>query len=306
MENFNLSYPIVKDLKEDIIMVSMPGYGLNGPWRDFPGFAFSFEQTSGLAHLTGYSDGEPMNLGAAADPLVGTCAAFSILAALEFRRQTGKGQFIELAQLEALTSFAGPPIIDNIMNNRIWRRWGNRNPLMAPHNVYPCKKNDTWVVIAVRSEDEWQAFCGVIGNPQWAQEGRFSTLDGRIENQEELDRLIAEWTVQNDPYEVMKILQKTGVPAGAVADPTKLDEEPHLKERGFWVEMDRNFVGKHWYASFPVIFSETPMSYRAAPTLGQDNEYVLGSILGLSKTDIDELESEKIVGTEPLQTGLAM
>jgi crotonobetainyl-CoA:carnitine CoA-transferase CaiB-like acyl-CoA transferase len=303
MENFDLAYPVLKGLKEDIIMVSMPGYGHTGPWRDYPAFAFSFEQTSGLASLTGYAGESPMNLGGAADPIAGIHAAFAVQAALEYRRRTGKGQFVELAQLEALTSFMGQPFLDYVMNQQLWERWGNRNPEMAPHNVYPCKDADTWVAVAVPSENDWQAFSAAIGNPEWARQEKFSTLSGRMENQDELDHHISQWTQQYEPYEVMDMLQGAGVPAGAVSDAQKLYEEPHLRERGFWAELDRPVVGKHPYSAFPGNFSETPMTYRAAPTLGQDNEYVLGTILGLSDAEIQALEEKRIIGTEPFQAG---
>jgi crotonobetainyl-CoA:carnitine CoA-transferase CaiB-like acyl-CoA transferase len=306
MENFNLTYPVVKELREDIIMVSMPGYGMTGPWRDYPGFGFAFEQSSGLAYLTGYADGGPLIVGGAADPIVGTHTAFAIQAALEYRRRTGKGQFIEISQLEALTSFMGPAVMDYVMNERVWGRRGNYSPVMAPHNIYRCKGNETWVVIAVQSEEEWQAFCKVTGNPEWAKEERFAAFESRVANQGELDSLIGDWTIEHDPYEVMDILQKAGVPAGAVTDSKMLLEEPHLNERGFWVEMDRVVVGKQRYSTFPIKFSETPIGYRPAPTLGEHNEYVLGSILGLTKDQIEKLEKEQIIGTEPLQTGLGL
>jgi len=306
MENFNLTYAEVKGLKEDIIMLSLPGYGLTGPWKDYPGFAFAFEQSSGLADLTGYEDGDPVNLGGAADPIVGTHTAFALQTALEYRRRTGKGQFIEVSQLEALTSFMGPPVLDYVMNQRIWRRQGNQSSTMAPHNIYRCKENETWVVLAVRSDEEWQAFCQAIGNPEWAQEERFKTLEYRIENQDELDRLIGQWTMQHAPYEAMDILQKAGIPAGAVTDSEMIMAEPHLNERGFWVELNRAVVGKHVYSAFPIKFSETPIKYRPAPTLGEHNGYVLGTILGLTENEIERLEKEKIIGTEPLQTGLGI
>jgi crotonobetainyl-CoA:carnitine CoA-transferase CaiB-like acyl-CoA transferase len=304
MENFNLTYPVVKKLKEDIVMVTLPGYGLTGPWRDHAGFGFAFEQSSGLASATGYVDGDPVIIGGAADPIVGTHTAFAIQAALEYRRRTGNGQFIEISQVEALTSFMGPAVLDYVMNNRVWGRRGNRSSVMAPHNIYRCKDNETWVVIAVQFEEEWQAFCKAIGNPGWAREDRFSTLENRLANQDELDKLIGEWTVQHDPYGVMDILQKAGVPAGAVNDVNMILEEPHLNERGFWVEMDREVAGKQRYSSYPIKLSETPISYRPAPTLGEHNEYVLGTILGLSGEEIEKLEKEQIIGTEPLQTGL--
>jgi crotonobetainyl-CoA:carnitine CoA-transferase CaiB-like acyl-CoA transferase len=306
MENFNLTYPEIKKLKEDIIMASLPGYGLTGPWRDYQGFGFAFEQSSGLASLTGYPDGRPIILGGAADPIVGTHTAFAIQAALEYRRRTGKGQFIEISQLEALTGLMGPAVTDYVMNKRVWSRRGNRNPAMAPHNIYRCRENETWVVIAVQFDDEWQALCNATGNPEWIQDERFSTFEGRITNQDELDGLIGEWTMQHDPYEVMHILQKAGVPAGAVTDSLMLLKEPNLTERGFWIELDRAVVGIQKYTAYPIKFSDTPIAYRPAPTLGEHNAYVLGDILGLTTNEIEKLEKDQIIGTEPLHTGLGL
>ena len=122
------------------------------------------------------------------------------------------------------------------MNKRIWGRHGNRSTVICPHNIYRCKSNEAWVVIAIESEDEWQAFCKVIDKPEWAREDRFCTLENRMANQDKLDALIGAWTIQHDPYQVMGTLQEAGVPSGAVTVPDMLVEEPHLNERGFWVE----------------------------------------------------------------------
>jgi crotonobetainyl-CoA:carnitine CoA-transferase CaiB-like acyl-CoA transferase len=306
MENFKLGYSVLTEIKPDIIVISMPGYGTSGPWRDFPGFAHAFDQVSGLAHITGYSDEGPMVTGPTADPMAGIHAAFAVQAALEYRRRTGRGQFIELSQLEVLTGFMGPAILDYVMNGRVWGRWGNRDPAMAPHNVYRCLEKNTWAVLAIGSDEEWRALCRAIGSPEWAEDKRFSTALERAAKQDEIDRRIEEWTSRRDPYEVMHHLQAAGVAAGAVTDAVRLDEEPHLREREFWVELDRDLVGKHPYPGFPVQFSEMSMSFRSAPTLGQHNDYVLRELLGLSSAELEELEREQIIGTEPLQKGLAI
>jgi len=300
MQNFKLTYPVLKEIKQDIIMVSMPGYGMSGPWQDYIGFGLAFEQSSGVAHISGYPDGSPLALGGAADPIAGMHAAFAIQAALEYRRRTGKGQFIDISQTEVLTNFMGPAVIDYCLNGRVWGRMGNQDPVMAPHGVYPCKGTDMWVAIAVSSDEQWKAFCKAIGKPKLAEDERFASLNDRWANQEALNRLIGEWTIEREPYEAMAILQKAGIAAGAVNIPDSMHDEPHLKERGFFQEMTRDIIGTQLFNTWPVRFSRTAVTMRPAPKLGEHNDYVLGTVLGLSKAEIEELENSKIIGNSPL------
>ena len=303
MKNFGLTYQVLKEIKPDIIMVSMPGYGVTGPWSDYIGFGLAFEQSSGIAYITGYADGFPLALGGAADPIAGMHAAFAIQSALEYRRNTGKGQFIDVSQTEVLTSFMGPAVIDYSLNNRIWERMGNQDPTMAPHGVYPCKEADSWVAISVSSDDEWKAFCKAVGKPKLVHDAKFATINERWKNQEDLNKIIGEWTAEREPYEAMAILQKAGIAAGAVNPPDNMHEEPHLKERGYFHEMTRDVIGKQLFNTFPVKFSETQMKMRPAPKLGEHNDYVLSKILKLSKAKIEELEKDKIIGNYPLAMG---
>jgi crotonobetainyl-CoA:carnitine CoA-transferase CaiB-like acyl-CoA transferase len=300
MKNFGLTYDVLKQVKANIIVVSLPGYGLTGPWSDYIGFGLAFEQSSGLAYITGYKDGHPLVLGGAADPIAGMHAVFAIQAALEHRRKTGKGQLIDVSQTEVFTNFMGPAVIDYSMNKRVWERMGNEDPAMAPHVVLPCKRPDSWVAIAVATDDEWKVLCKVIGKPELAEDEKFATLKERWENQEELTGIMGGWTRERMPYEVMEVLQKAGIAAGAVNPPDVLLEEPQLQNRGYFFELERDIVGKQPYYGFPVKFSETKMKMRPAPKLGEHNNYVLGKILKLSKEEITELEKNQIIGDSPL------
>jgi len=306
MKNFNLTYDVLKNVGPGLIMVSVPGYGTTGPWQDHAGYGIAFEQTSGLAYITGYADGPPQNIGGAADPIVGMHAAFAILLALEHRRRTGEGQFIDISQIETLTCLLGVPIIDYGTNKRIWGRLGNKDQVMAPHGVYPCKGNDRWLAIAVSSEEEWKALCRAIGNQELAYDERFSSLPARHKNQDILDKLISKWTLEHDHYEAMTILQKAGVAAGATVMSQTLHEEPHFKERGFFQELSRDIVGTQLYPTWPFRFSETPFKIRPAPKLGEHNEYVFKAILGLSEVEIGKLEKEQVIGTQPMGLGGGM
>jgi len=304
MKNFGIDYPVLKEVNPRIIMISLPAYGSTGPWRDYVGFAFSIEQMSGIPQLTGYPDGPPEMTGTAfSDPIAGVNGMIAIMMALLYRQMTGKGQYIDLSQVEAMTCTVGDAIVDYTMNKRVQRRRGNRHPFMAPHGYYRCKGDDLWVAIAVSSDEEWKSFSKAIGNPPWTREERFADSLGRWSNQDELDELVEEWTIQHDHYEVMNTLQKAGIAAGAVLTSAELLADPHLKDRGTFQMIDRAIVGTHPYPvpSAPFRLSKSHMTIRRpAPLLGEHNDYVLRELLGMSNEEIQSLVDEQIIGTEPL------
>ena len=187
------------------------------------------------------------------------------------------------------------------MNHRVQGRRGNHHSFMAPHGCYPCKGDDRWATIAIGSDKEWESFCGVIGNPRWTEDEKFSDGLNRWKNRDELDRLIGDWTSTLDHYEVMRILQEAGVTAGPVLDAKELLEDPHLNDRGFYEQMTRKEVGTHPYPGSPIRLSKTPTHIRMpAPNLGEHNEYVLSKIVGLTTEEIRELEKEQVIGDRPL------
>jgi len=302
MDNFGLAYVALRDINPTLIMLSMPGYGTTGPIKDYVAFAFLIEEMSGITQITGYPDSPPMLMGASqADSLAGLFGAFAILTALEHRRKTGKGQYIDLSQLEALTTLMAEPIIDFSMNKRLWSHQGNRDFSMAPHGCYRCKGEDEWVTIAVSSDDEWARFCEAIGKSELVYDKRFSNSLSRWEHQDVLDILIEEWTSELDKCEVMHTLQEAGVASGAVLSQADLLTDPHLKDRDFFVEMTRAEVGTHRYPGLYAKLSRTPGIIRwPSPTLGQHNTYVLEELLGMSKEEIAQLSRENVIGNVPM------
>jgi len=191
--------------------------------------------------------------------------------------------------------------MDYSMNKRPQSKIGNRHPSMAPHGCYRCKGEDSWIAIAVSNDREWENFCTAIGNPPWTKESRFSDSLSRWKDQDGLDILVEQWTSQYDHYEAMQILQKAGVPAGAVLPGEELLSDPHLQERGFFQEITRAHVGTHPYPGLVIRLSETPGAIRGpAPCLGEHNEYILNGLLGISHEDIEKLEQKKIIGIEPI------
>jgi crotonobetainyl-CoA:carnitine CoA-transferase CaiB-like acyl-CoA transferase len=226
--------------------------------------------------------------------------AVAVMTALQHRHRTGKGQHIDLSQIEGFTSFMGGPIMDYTMNKRMQKRRGDRHPSLAPQGAYRCKGDDEWVTIAISSDEEWERFCDAIGNLGWTRGQKFSDVLSRYENHDELDKLISEWTSQHDKREIMQILQQAGVAAGPILNYGEVLSDPQIEARGFFETVTRPITGTHPYPGFPVKFSETPIHIRRpAPTLGQDNEYVLTKFLGMSKQEIEQLAKEEIIGTEP-------
>ena len=304
MKNFGLNYDVLKEVNPRIIMISLPAYGNSGPWSGFVGFAASIEQMAGIPSLTGYPDGPPKMSGAGfTDAMSGVTASAALMTALIHRQMTGKGQYIELSQMEACASLIGDAVVEYAMNGQNRPRRGNRHPSAAPHGCYRCLGEDRWVDLAVYTDEQWRRFCGVTGHPEWADDMRFSDSLSRWQHQDELDKMIEEWTMDRDHYDVMHLLQKEGIVAGAVLTGKELLSDPHLKERHAFQELERDIVGTHPYpvaASAMRLSGMEPHLERPAPTLGQHNDYVLGELLGLSKDEMKTLEDEKVIGNAPL------
>jgi benzylsuccinate CoA-transferase BbsF subunit len=295
MDKLGLGYPALKEIKPDIIAITASSHGATGPESRYSGFAVTMGPLSGLSHVTGYPGGPPTILRNSVDARSGNAAAFAILVALYYRRETGKGQFIDLSAREALSCGMGDIIMDYTMNGRVQSRNGNRDDIMAPHNCYRCKGEDKWVSIAVSNDEEWEALCQAIGNPRWTRDERFSNQLYRWQNQEELDRLIEEWTVTHTHYEVMEILQRVEVAAVPSFSNEDLFYDPHCQERECLVPVQHPEKGELYVIAPPWKFSATPGRVtRPAPMLGEHNEYVLRELLGMSKDEIARLAEERV------------
>ena len=296
MDSIGLGYDVLKEVKPDIIMLSSSAFGAEGPLRRYGGYAPSFACYSGLAHLTGYSDGPPNPMTGSTDLMSATTSAFAIMAALNHRQHTGQGQHIDMASVESLAVFTGDALMEYIMNGRVQSRNGNHDRIMAPHNCYRCRGDDKWVSIAVATDEEWQAFCNAAGHPEWASDERFSDTYSRWKNERELNDLIGEWTVNYTHYEVTEILQKAGVAAIPSFSNEEIFSDPHFKARELAVEVEHPSMGKQVVLGPPWRLSETPARVtKSAPTIGENNEYVFGEILGMSGKEIARLMDEEII-----------
>jgi benzylsuccinate CoA-transferase BbsF subunit len=174
-------------------------------------------------------------------------------------------------------------------------RNGNRDPHAAPHGAYPCRGADQWCVIAVFSDEEWCAFCRATGHPEWCDDTRFARLPARKQNEDALDQLIAEWTAQRTPHEVMETLQAVGVRAGVVNHLKDLFCDPQLKHRNQWRELPHAELETFHYEAPPYMLSETPCELRPSPLIGEHNRYVFGEIFGMSDEEIEQLMKDGVI-----------
>jgi crotonobetainyl-CoA:carnitine CoA-transferase CaiB-like acyl-CoA transferase len=230
------------------------------------------------------------------DPNGGVHGTFAILCALIHRTKTGEGQYIDLSQREACAMLLPEGLMDFVMNGTQPPRMGNRDPYMAPHGVFRCRGEDRWVSIAVRNEEEWGRFCAAMGRKELAADPRFSTLAARKENEEALEQIVIRWTQERSAEEVTQSLQQAGVPVYPSLDGRDMLANPHVAARGFFVELEHPEVGIRRHLGLPWKMSRTPCAVRRpAPCLGQDTEYVLGEVVGLSREEITTLRERDVL-----------
>ena len=301
MENFGLTYEVLQGVRSDLIMLRMPGWGLDGPWRDRPAFASTMEQASGIAWMTGRPEGPP-ELPGICDPLTGVHAAFAVLAALEERRRTGEGQQVELAMLDLAANVSVEQVLEYAAYGHLMERQGNRGPAAAPQGVYPTVDH-SWLALAVGTDEEWQALCRILRNADLAEDVGLRRATGRRSAHDRIDREVASWSADKTLDEALSDLRRAGVPAEAVVSAYEIDQEPQMNSRGFWEDVPHPVVGTYRYPGWPMRLSGGPDRWyrRAAPLLGQHNEEVLRGLLGLTEDELASLRDKEVIGDSLLQ-----
>ena len=296
MEKLGIGYEVLKQLKPDIIMLSSSAFGAKGPFRTYGGYAPNFTCASGLAHLTGYSDGTPNPMTGSTDLMAAISGAFALVVALNHKQRTGRGQHIDVSSVESQSALAGNALMEYLIDGRVQHRIGNRDQIMAPHNCYPCRGEQKWVSIAISTPGEWRAFCNAIGSPAWTEEERFADSYMRWNNQDELDRLVSEWTITRTHYEVMELMQKAGVAAMPSLSNEEIVHNPHFKHRGISTTVNHPVMGEQVVFGVPWHFSRTPVKVtKASPIMGESNDYVFGELLGMSSDEIRRLVDEGVI-----------
>lgn len=298
IEKWGLTYDELVKINPNIIAAYQPMQGFDGPHKYFMGFGAVLGPITGYSYLSGFPNRPPMGLGTNYPDYVINPGhtLVAILSALRYRRRTGKGQRIELAQIESSVSPHADAILDYTANGRVEMRAGNRLPHAAPHGAFRCKDGtwqdkpeDRWIALGVFDDGQWQGLVAAMGSPPWAQDARFATLAGRKEHEDELEAHVTEWTAGQAVEDVMALLQSRGVPAGVVQNARDMLEDEHLKARGYYVYLDHPEAGRTAYDGPPFRLSKTPGVLRSpAPLLGQHNEQVCKEILGMTDEEIAE------------------
>ncbi|MBI4289313.1 MAG: CoA transferase [Chloroflexi bacterium] len=313
MKRWGLSYEELKALKPDIIMMSTTNLGQTGPQASVVGFGTQLVSQAGFTHLTGWPDREPSQPFAAYTDIVAPkFGATALIAALDYRRRTGRGQYLDLSQLEASLYMLAPFFLDYDLNGVEPLRDGNRSPYACPHGAYRCKDEapsagsgqapsagsprteqagrDRWCAIAVESDAEWASLVEILLRPIWTQELRFANFRGRKANEDEMDKLLEAWTLEHTAEEVAERLQKAGVAAGVVKNARDMLEDPQLRHRQHYRVLDHPEMGPHTNDYPPFHLSKTPAELRMpSPCLGQHTEFVLKELLGMSDEEYLQL-----------------
>ena len=299
MASWGLDYPRMKEVREDIIMASLQAFGQTGPRRDFVSFGPILMAFSGMTYL--WRDPEVERPGAACqtafpDYVAPSYGALAILAALHYRAQTGKGQYIDISQAETAASMLGPAYLEWLINGRDLEPQGNSSGLAAPHGCYKCKGDDRWCVISIETQEEWMRFCEIVGQRELANDARFTDLTARVSHKQELDALVESWTKRHTPQQVTLILQRDGIAAGVVQTAEDLYRDPHLRERGFSREIYHQQVGWVTRVGPSVrLAGARAVTEEFAHTAGEDNEAVFGELLGLSSAQIKDLADREVL-----------
>lgn len=296
MQRLGLGFEALREVKPDIILLSLSSCGQSGPDSHFAGYAPLFGAWGGLGWMTGYEDGPPVEMRHVMDHCAGIHAALATVAALHQRRRTGQAQYIDLAAREVASAMIGDALIQASLGITP-QRTGNRHLSMAPHGVYPTRQADRWLTLAVRNDAEWQALVRELDHPAAAADARFATTEARLRNQDELDALVTQWLATLDADATAERLQRVGVCAHVSWSTQDIANDPHLRSRGATVEVSGPGIPPRLAVGAPARFSKTQEVgiRRLTPALGQDEDYVFGELLGLSSAQRADLERREII-----------
>ncbi|WP_131823509.1 CaiB/BaiF CoA transferase family protein, partial [Mycobacterium talmoniae] len=306
LDQIGLDFAAVQAIRPDAILMRMPGFGLDGPWRDNPAFAYVIESAAGLAWLTGYPDRNPYDPYSVGDPNAGIHAVNALLLALEHRRRTGEGTLVEAAMVDAALNVAAEQLVEYGAHGALLERDGNRGPTAAPQNLYRSAdvdefgRLDSWVAIAVATDAQWAGLVGALGRPGWATDARLADHAGRRAHHEHIDEQLAAWCAQRSRDEIVDTLWPAGVPVAKVLQPHRQTELEQLAFRGFFEHVAHPVNATAPHSTVPMRLSGGADRFHRAPAplLGQHNHELLAA-LGLSAAEIAELEADGVIGSTP-------
>ncbi|WP_162895026.1 CaiB/BaiF CoA transferase family protein [Rhizobium terrae] len=305
LAKLGLDYESLTAIKPDIIVAELPAFGGHGPMSGYAALGPTMEMATGMSTMMAYPDGQPENSGPSyLDPIGGFNAAAAILTALHHRDRTGEGQYVEVPQVEAAMQFIGAELLLAAETGTDPVPHGNRVPHMSPHDAFPARGEDQWVVIAAENDAQWARLCSLIGRPELAADPRFASLDVRKRNEAELTEILSKWTGARDKHEVANLLQEAGVAAAPVANAADVAASAYLAHRGFFTELEHPDAGRHRHPGLPIHLSRTPGSQRGpAPQFGGHNRFVLQDILALPAEEVERVMTGDAMTTMPFPDG---
>jgi crotonobetainyl-CoA:carnitine CoA-transferase CaiB-like acyl-CoA transferase len=297
MDRMGLGWDVLRQLRRDLIMIALSGYGATGPDHDKVSYGPAQVPLSGMSSVTGYRDFPPMHVGVSyGDPTGGLHGAVAVLAALLHRSRTGEGQYIDLSQWETSMAVLPEALLAWTMNGVQPPRDGNRDPDMAPHGVFRAEGQDRWLAIAVEDEAAWRRFAEVIGRPELADDARFATLAARKAHEDDLEAIVGAWTATRDADAATAILQQAGIAAFPAARNRDLADDPHLAARGFLVDLEHPEVGVRRHLGVPWRMTNHDSGVRRpAPCLGADTDQVLRDVCGYDAGEIAALRAANVL-----------
>ena len=305
MERWELGYPALREINPGLIYLQISGMGKSGTYKNYLSVGPTAQALSGLTHMSGMPEpAAPAGWGYSyLDHSTGYYGAILVLAAIMKRRRTGLGCYIDLSQTEVGLMLSGTATLAAQASGEPTRRYGNRMQFApwAPHGAYPCCGKDEWIAIAVQNDAQWEALAAAIGSPEWTRASLFKTAGGRKANEDELDRMMSEFTKGQERYDLMMRLQQHGIAATAVQTAAdRCERDPQLKERDYFVKLPHSEIGTWLVESFPARFDKIPVDVgglpgRGAPMMGEDNDYIYGEILGLEPEEIATLKEELVI-----------
>ncbi|MGH7820872.1 MAG: CoA transferase, partial [Candidatus Binatia bacterium] len=288
MAELGLGYEVARELNPAIIMASTCLMGQTGPAAALAGYGYHAAAICGFYEITGWDDRPPAGpFNAYTDTIAPRFLAATLMAALDHRRRTGEGQYVDQAQMESALYFLAPETLEYQVSGRMPRRAGNESPGVAPHDAYPCAGEDEWCAIAVESDEQWRALRRALGDPEWAAAPELDTVAGRVANRDTIDRKLAELTSRHEAHALMERLQAAGVPAGMVQRSSDHLEDPQLRHRRFFRPLHHAEMGEVPYEGhqFRILgYDNGPLA--PAPCLGEHSITVLQEILGLGDEDL--------------------
>ncbi len=306
LDNAGLTFDLLRSLHDDIVLVRMPGFGLDGPWRDNAAFAYTIEDASGLTWLTGHPDQKPLEPYCLGDPNAGIHAVAGLLLALEHRDRSGEGVAVEVAMVDAALNITAEQVIEHSAYGMRLDRDGNRGPAAAPQNLYLTAdidekgRQDTWFAIAVATDAQWTALVHAMGQPSWATDPELASAPGRRARHDEIDQRLSAWCVERKADEMVELLWPAGVPVARVMQPHQQGELDQLQFRHFFETLEHAVMGAARYSTLPMRFSQGPSALHgsAAPLLGMHTNEILKEI-GVSDDELVALERDGVIGRAP-------